>query len=88
MHLANLGIEGVHQMGYAPMSKVLSIYTLMEGLTLAEQVSHRGQPKLSLHRRHRHRHQVRHERLEVLDLLLVAQNRVAPREVSPKTIAE
>ena len=36
VHLADLGIGGVHWMGYAPMSKVLSTYTLMEELALAQ----------------------------------------------------
>ena len=83
-------------MGYAPVSKVLFTYTPMEELALAlaqaqpqaQLVIHRGQPQLGLHRRHRHRHHVRHERLVVLDMLLVTQNQVAPREVFPKTIAE
>ena len=83
-------------MGYAPVSKVLSTYTPMEQLTLAlaqlqaQLVIHCRQPQLGLHRRHRHRHRhhVRHERLVVLDMLLVTQNRVAAREVSTKTIAE
>ena len=92
VHLADLDIGGVHRMGYAPMSKVLSTYTLMKELALAQQqaqsVIHRGQPQLRLHRRHRRHHHVRHERLEVLDMLLVSQNRVAPCEVSPKTIAK
>ena len=77
VHLADLDIGGVHRMGYAPMSKVLSTYTLMKELALAQQqaqqqaqpVIHRGQPQLPLHRRHHH---VRHERLEVLDMLLVS----------------
>ena len=50
-------------------------------------IHHRG-PRLSLNRRHRHRHHVRHEGLMVLDMLMIAQNRVGPFEVSPKTIAE
>ena len=75
-------------MGYAPVLKVLSTYTPMEELALAQPVIHRGQPYLRLHRRHRRCHHVRHERLEVLDVLLVTQNQVAPREVSPKTIAK
>ena len=54
----------------------------------AELVIHRGQPQVGLHPRHRHRHGVRHERVVVLDLRVVAQNRVDRREVSPKTIAE
>ena len=86
VHLANLDIGGVHRMGYAPVSKVLFTYTPMTELALAQPQHqpriHRGQPQLRLHRR---RHDVRHERLEVLDVLLVTQNRVAPREVSPKT---
>ena len=59
-------------MGYAPVSKVLSTYTPMEELALAlaqpqaQLVIHCGQPQLGLHRRHRHRHHVRHERLVVL----------------------
>ena len=81
-------------MGYAPVSKVLSTYTRVEELALplaqtkAELVIHLGQPQVSLHPRHRHRHCVRHERVVVLDLRVVAQNRVAQREVSPKTIVE
>ena len=83
-------------MGYAPMSKVLSTYTLTEELALAlalaqrqaQLVIHRQGPQLGLHGRHRHRHHVRHEGLVVLDMLLITQNRVAPREVSPKTIFE
>ena len=79
-------------MGYGLVSKVLSTYTPMEELALAqsqvEPVRHCGQPQLRLHQRHRHRHHVRHLRLEVLDMLLVAQNRVALCEVSPKTIVE
>ena len=65
-------------MGYAPVSKVLSTYTPMDELTLAmaqphaQLVIHRRQPQLGLHRRHRHRHHVRHERLVVLDMLLIA----------------
>ena len=42
---------------------------------------------LRLHRRRR-RHHVRHERLEVLDKLMVAKNQVAPRKVSPKIVVE
>ena len=93
MHLADLGI-GVHPMGYAPVSKVLSTYTRVEELALplaqpeVELVIHRGQPQVGHHPRHWHRHRVRHERVVVLDLRVVAQNRVARREVSPKTIAE
>ena len=79
-------------MGYAPVSKVFSTYTPMEELAMAQPqaqlVIHRPMPRLGLHRRHRHRHHVRHERLVVLDMLLISQNRVTPREVSPKTIAE
>ena len=81
-------------MGYAPVSKVLSTYTRLEELALplaqpeVELVIHRGQPQVGHHPRHRHRHRVRHERVVVLDLRVVAQNRVARREVSPKTIAE
>ena len=81
-------------MGYGPMSKVLSTYTPIEELALAlaqrqaQLVIDRRGPQLGLHRRHRHqhRHYVRHEGLVVLDMLLIAQNRVTPREVSPKTI--
>ena len=51
----------------------------------AELVIHRADPQL---RRHRHHHHVRHEAMAVLDMALIAQNRVGPREVSPKTIAE
>ena len=81
-------------MDYATVSKVLSTYTLMEELALAlaqrqaQLVIHRRGPQLGLHRRHRHCHHVRHEGLVVLDMLLIAQNWVTPREVSPKTIAE
>ena len=81
-------------MGYAPVSKVLSTYTRVEELALplaqpeVKLVIHRGQPQVGHHPRHRHRHHVRHERVVVLDLHVVAQNRVARREVSPKTIAE
>ena len=81
-------------MGYAPVSKVLSTYTLMEELALslvqqqAQLVFHRRGPQLGLHRRHRHHHHVRHKGLVVLDILLIAQNQVTAREVSPKTIAE
>ena len=53
-----------------------------------ELVIHRGQPQVGHHPRHLHRHRVRHERAVVLDLHVVAQNRVARREVSPMTIAE
>ena len=35
VHLADLDIGGVHFMGYAPVLKVLSTYTLMEELALA-----------------------------------------------------
>ena len=76
-------------MGYALVSKVLSTYTPMEELALAlalaqpqaQLVIYRGQPLLGLHRRHqyRHRHHVKHERLVVLDMPLVTQNRVALR---------
>ena len=85
-------------MSYALVSKVLSTYTRMEELALplvlplahpqVELVIHRGQPQVGLHPRHRHRHRVSHERVVVLGLLMVAQNRVDRREVSPKTIAE
>ena len=79
-------------MGYAPVSKVLSTYTLMEELALAhpqpQSVIHRGHPQLRLHRRHLRRDHVRHEPVEVLDVLLVAQNWVTPCEVSPKTRAK
>ena len=85
-------------MGYASVSKVLSTYTLTKemalglGLGLAQRhaqlVIYRREPQLCLHRRHRHRHHVRHEGLLVLVMLLIAQNRVNPREVSSKTIAE
>ena len=81
-------------MSYAPVSKVLSTYTPIKELAMtlaqwqAQLVVHRQGPQLGLHRRHRHRHHVRHEGLVVLDMLLIAQNWVAPREVSPKTIAE
>ena len=82
-------------MGYAPMSKVLSTYTPMEELALAlaqwqaQVVIHRRGPQLGLHRRHRHHHHhVRHDGLVVLDILLITQNWVTQREVSPKTIDE
>ena len=81
-------------MGYAPVSKVLSTYTPMEELALAlaqrqaQPVIHHRGPQLGLHRRHRHHHHVRHEGIVVLAMLLIAQNRVTPREVSPKTITE
>ena len=98
MHLADLDIRGVHRIGYAPVSKVLSTYTRMEKLALplalplaqpqVELVIHRGQPQVGLHPRHRHRHRVRHERVVVLDLHVVTQNQVDRREVFPKTIAE
>ena len=73
-------------MGYAPVSKVLSTYTPKEELAMAlaqrhaQLVIHRRGPQLGHHRRH--------EGLVVLDMLLIVQNRVALREVSPKTIAE
>ena len=94
MHLADLGIGGAHQMGYAPVSKVLSTYTRVEelALPLAQPedvlVIHRGQPQVGHHHQHRHRHHARHERVVVLDQRVVAQNRVARRAVSPMTIAE
>ena len=94
MHLADLGIGGVHPMGYAPMSKIPSTYTRVEELTQplaqpeVELVIHHGQPQVGYHPRHRHWHRVRHERVVVLDLRVVVQNRVARREVSPMTIAE
>ena len=76
-------------MGYTPVLKVLSTYTPMEelalALALAQLVIHCRGPQLGLHR---HRHHVRHKGLVVLDMLLIAQNWVAPREVSPKTIVE
>ena len=77
-------------MGYALVSKVLSTYTPMEELALdmAQLVIHHRGPQLGLHRLHRHCHHVRHEGLVVLDMLLIALNRVTPREVSPKTMAE
>ena len=68
-------------MGYAPVLKVLSAYTPMEELALAlaqrqaQLVIHHRGPQLGLHRRHWHRHHVRHEGLVVLDILLIAQNR-------------
>ena len=52
MHLVDLGIGGVHPMGYAPVSKVLSTYTRVEELALplahleVELVIHRGQPQV------------------------------------------
>ena len=100
MRLADLDIEGVHRMGYAPVSKVLSTYTSTEELALdlplalagverhAQLVIHRPDPQLRRHRRHRHRHHVSHERMVVLDMPLIAQNRVGPCEVSPKTVAK
>ena len=81
-------------MGYAPVSKVLTTYTRVEELALplaqpeVELVIHPEQPQVGLHPRHRHRHRVRHERVVVLDLRVVAQNQVARHDVSPKTIAE
>ena len=81
-------------MGYVPVSKVLSIYTPMEELALAlaqrqtQLVIHHQGPQLGLHRRHRHRLHIRHEGLMVLDILMIAQHRVAQHEVSPKTRAE
>ena len=94
VHPAALDIGGVHRMGYTPVSKVLSTYTPMKELALAlaqwqaQLVIHHQGPQLGLHRRHRHRHHVRHDGLVVLDILLITQNRVAPREVSPKTMAK
>ena len=94
MHIADLDIGGVHWMGYVPVSKVFSTYTRMEELALplaqpqVELVIHRGQPQVVPRPRHRHRHRVRHERVVVLDLRVVAQNRVDRREVFPKIIAE
>ena len=79
------------------MSKVLSTYTLTEELALAlplhvaraerhaQLVIHRPDPQL---RRHRHRHHVRHAATAVLDMAQITQNRVGPREASPKTITE
>ena len=83
-------------MGYAPVSKVFSTYTRMEDLALplaqpqVELVIQRGQPQVGLHPQHWHwhRHRVRHEQVVVLDLCVVAQNRVDRHEVFPKTIAE
>ena len=81
-------------MGYAPLSKVLSIYTRVEelALPLAQPedvlVIHRGQPQVGHHHQHRHRHHARHELVVVLDQRVVAQNRVARCAVSPMTIAE
>ena len=82
-------------MGYAPVSKVLSTYTPMEELALAlaqwqaQVVIHRQGSQLGLHRRHQHHHHhVRHDGLVVLDILLITQNWVTQREVSPKTIDE
>ena len=94
MHVVDLNIGGVHLMSYAPVSKVLSTYTRMEELALplaqpkVKLVIHRGQPQVGLHPRHRHQHRVRHERVVVLDLRVVSQNRVDRHEVSPKTIAK
>ena len=52
VHLADFGIEGVHQMGYALVSKVLSTYTLKKELALAQpqpqSVIHGGHPQLRL----------------------------------------
>ena len=82
VHLVDLDIGGVHQMGYALVSKVFSTYTRMEELALplaqlqVELVIHHGQPQVGLHPLQRHRHRVRHERVVVLDLRVVAQNRV------------
>ena len=53
-----------------------------------ELVIHRGQPQVGLHPQHLHRHRVRHERVVVLDLRVVAQNQVDQREVFPKTIIQ
>ena len=94
VYLADLDIGGVHRMDYVPVSKVLSTYTPREELALAlaqsqaQLVIHHRQPQLGLHRRHRNRHHVRHERLVVQDMLLITQTWVAPHEVSTKTIAE
>ena len=48
VHLVDLDIGGVHRMGYAPVSKVISTYTPMAELALAQSqhqsVIHRGQP--------------------------------------------
>ena len=50
VHQTDLDIGGVHRMGYAPVSKVLSTYTPMEELALAlaqpqaELVIHRLEP--------------------------------------------
>ena len=55
MHLADLGIGGVHPMGYTLVSKVLSTYTRVEELALSlaqpevELVIHRGQPQVGHH---------------------------------------
>ena len=81
MHLADLGIGGVHPMGYAPLSKVLSTYTRVEELALplappeVDLVIHHGQPQVGHHPRHRHRHRVRHEWVVVLDLSVVPKIR-------------
>ena len=76
-------------MGYAPVSKIISTYTPMEevALTLAQPQAQLV-IQLGLHRRHRHRHHVKLDRLIVLDMLLIVQNGVTAREVSPKTIVE
>ena len=81
-------------MGYAPVSKVLSTYTRVEELALPlgqpedVLVIHHGQPQVGDHPQHRHQHHARHERVVVLDLRVVAQNRVARRAISPMTIAK
>ena len=79
-------------MGYAPMIKVLSNETLMDKSVHAQPtqpqpqaqaqlVIHVVYPQLHLHQLHRH-HPISGKGLEVL---LVAQNQVDPRVVSPKT---
>ena len=76
-------------MGYASMIKVLASETLMDQLAYAQPepqaqlVIHVVYPQLCLHQLHRH-HRVSGEGLEVL---LVAQNQVDLRVVSPKTRA-
>ena len=55
VHLADLGIGGVHPMGYAPVSKVPSAYIRVEELAQppaqpeVELVIHRGQPQVGHH---------------------------------------
>ena len=90
MHPTGLYIRQAHQMGYAPMIKVLTNETLMDQSAHAQPaqlepqaqlVIHVVYPQLHLHQLHHH-HRVSGEGLEVL---LVAQNQVNPCVVSPKT---